>query len=423
MSKQNNDQKKNIARSFAEIGQVMFNKFLDMDLDEKKAYLKEHGITWGAEYLGIYNKKTGTVRIETLKNPFDDNPVEGAIQGRPSFNDGARLVVRLKTGRIEGKPSTPNNIFGFEYIGKLSSKRYTDLTATAVATTLQDENKKLKSKTEAQKDRISILEATLADYKAKNQLLWEDVRGQHADNEHLKRMLEKERNNNSNAAEMLRAENNILKTRLDETKKLADIIIDRNITALLHVTQISNLENILSKGIVPTAMLGPDIARNDFTRFDRKQDCSSLSIGRVNSFYFRDIVRRSDSKQTFVCIYIKPSIILDENKKYYCHHNAATSSISYQTGRGELTTPDDFENMFSDTIRYTTIEGEKVQTRKHYHENDWPTSEQAEILYEGKIEPNMILAIGFPSSEILRKSMDLLKKYGIYGMVDKSVDF
>ena len=112
-----------------------------------------------------------------------------------------------------------------------------------------------------------------------------------------------------------------------------------------------------------------------------------------------------------------------ENKKYYCHHNAATSSISFQTRKGMLTTPEDFENMFSDVVRYTTIEGQKTQTRKYYHDDDWPTSEQAEILYEGVITPDKILAVGFPSNEILKKSMGLLEKHGVDGVVDTSVNF
>lgn len=423
MAKYGTDGKKNIAKSFKELGQVMFNKFLDMGLEEKKNYLKDCGIIWGAEYLGVYHRKTQTVTIETLNNPFNNMPIEGIILGKPLFEDGARLIVRLKTGRTKGKPSTPNNIFGFEYVGRVNNKRYTDLSAAAAVKTLQEENKKYKNKIENLEYKESVLEERLADYEAKNELLLEDVREQHKRNKQLIQQLEKEREKVEGASYAIQVKNEALFRQLEETKCIADIIIKRKIDALLHVTQLNNLESILRSGIVPVSRLGREGNRNDFSRLDNKHNCSSLSVGRINGFYFRDILRRSDGRPTFVCIYVSPSILLDDNTKYYCKHNAATKSIREQTGRGQLTSAEDFENMFLETVNYIRSDGPMSHMRNNNYHDNWPTSEQAEILYEGVIQPDSILAIGFPTTKSLNDSSALLKKYGIKGVIDNTIDF
>lgn len=307
---------KYVARSFADLGDVLFKKFLDMDLTEKKDYLKGCGIVWGADYLGVYRKKKKAVIIETLENPFTGKPIEGPIIGNWSFDDGTRLAVKLRTGGVAGRTRTPDNIFGFEYVGKVGSgKRYTDLSASAATKVLQEENDKLKRKNSAQEDRIKGLEASFSDCKGKYELLLEDVQAEYESNRNLKQLLEREQSSKNAAAEKALAENEILKNKLNDIKQLADIIINRKIDALLHVTQISNLESILKDGILPTTMLGKAAARNDFARYDGKPNCTSLSIGRVNGYYFRDVMLRNECKQTFVCIYISPAILLDENTK------------------------------------------------------------------------------------------------------------
>ena len=413
-------------KSFAELNKAVnkdpFAKFLEMSTQEKAMYLKERGITWGADYLGRYCEKSKTVIIDTLENPFTGKPIQGTIHGKLTFNDGAQVVVKLKTGKIEGQKSTPNNIFGFEYIGRLSKKRYIDMTANATITILQEENKKLKSKNDSLKERVERQGEEIAEFREENKNLRNNNKDLISINENLRKEREKAETNVAKAAQDLQIENKLLREQLSENSKLATIIIDRNITELLHVTRINNLESILDKGIVPVANLGPAAERNDYDRHDRKLECSSLSVSRVNSCYFRKAAERNPG-QTYICIYIKPSILLDGNTKYYCHHNAATGSISYYTKQGFLTNAEDFEYMFADIVEYTTINGKVPRRRTSAHRDSWTTSDQAEILYEGIILPEQFTCVAFPTHESLESSMWLLNKYGLKGTVEPILRF
>ena len=219
----------------------------------------------------------------------------------------------------------------------------------------------------------------------------------------------------------------IFQRKIDEVEKknekninVSRVLIERGIKALLHVTNIDNLESILEEGLTPREYLKGEIKKLDQSRYDMMTCCSSLSVGRINFSYFESKKDELEAGTRFVCIHIDPLVLLDANEKYYCCHNAATSSIRRQTVLGELTNWYDFENIFADEISYMrSRDNEPRFVRRPYDlQADWPTSEQAEILYKGVITTNQFLSISFPTQFELEKSKALLHKFKIKGFVE-----
>lgn len=427
----------------SELADAIFNKFLSMERDEKKEYLREHGITLDGSYVGTFNLSTGRVRINELTNPFNGKIIEGKIAGRKhSFRDRERLAVKLKIGRIEGQPRTPDNIFGFEYIGVVVDQQSAPTDNRSKEERLRknaDRYKNLYEKEQSEKNYIrekySELSKVYKTVSAAN-------RKNEEDNKRLKGIVSNLRSANETIRNEHLAETALKKKlyqdldRLEKEKvdlvkvnkdnlfkaaMLAKIIIDRKITSLLHVTPLSNLNSILSEGIVPRIGLCESATFIDPERFDRMPECSSLSVGRINFRYFESKIPEWKGKMRFVCLHIDPLILLDEHIKYYCQHNAATASISRQTTMGKLTTAGDFSEMFAEQVSYIKSGSSDpiVIVRPHALESDCPTSDQAEILYKGVITASSIMAVGFSSQTELDEAKDLLHKYKKKGQVDQ----
>lgn len=104
-------------KSFYQLYGLLFDQFMEMDVDEKKRFLNERGISFGGKYIGTYDAKKDRVIIDNIKNPFTRGPVEGILINRRKYEDGSLIRVRLVTGRSDKEDPSPDNVFWLEYIG------------------------------------------------------------------------------------------------------------------------------------------------------------------------------------------------------------------------------------------------------------------------------------------------------------------
>ena len=212
--------------------------------------------------------------------------------------------------------------------------------------------------------------------------------------------------------------------RKKEKIKIKEIIKDRKIHALLHVTQLNNLESILVNGIIPVDELNDvEASINDTERMEGCRDCSSFSIGRMNKYYFGKKNRDNDYSLSFICLHIDPYILADDNEKYFCPSNAASYNVSSRIRSGGLRTSNDFQHMFDESIVAPTINRDGYWRREPAWPDSWPTDWQAEVLYQGIVHPQHILKVEFKSDEDLENSREILKKHGISGSVNYNLNF
>lgn len=169
---------------------------------------------------------------------------------------------------------------------------------------------------------------------------------------------------------------------------LEEIIKQREITKLIHVTASDNIPSIMELGIVPKKTLeqnGRSFHQNDYQRLDKHTDAICLSVSEPNNFLFKEYSKRNP-KIKYQIIEIDPKILYDSKndiskvRKIFSDYNAAS--------RYSKSSEVDFEILFQDRIRRKA----KIHTRdglESYH----PTSAQAEILFFGAIPKEYILNI------------------------------
>ena len=209
-----------------------------------------------------------------------------------------------------------------------------------------------------------------------------------------------------------------------EKSEIERFLRERSIKLLFHVTRIENLESILEKGIIPRDALPENAISNDIYRYDKKTDCNCLSVGRPNNKYFSRYIHNTEEPTAFVCLCISPNLLLDENIKYYCHHNAATSSISDDLAKEKLCTSEDFKHMFDERVEaWSPIKGDIIIARRPGDPPYCTTSIQAEILYKGVIGPESIVGVDFPDKQSCENSFEILRRYKKRGTVRKYINF
>lgn len=166
---------------------------------------------------------------------------------------------------------------------------------------------------------------------------------------------------------------------------------ERGIEYLVHFTDAANISSIKRNGLLSRAFLqrrGMEFRFNDNARWDKRLDYISLSITNPNSRVYQSFVRKG-SIQRGAFIYIDASILYKEsNDRLYCVTNAASTKCP--KGR----TLSDLERMFDDVVYFETTRG-KQQAKRYDQADNEPTHEQAEILYQGSIDPKYIIRIEY----------------------------
>lgn len=174
--------------------------------------------------------------------------------------------------------------------------------------------------------------------------------------------------------------------------QIKNFLDQRGIKYLLHFTSAENIESIKKHGILSVEELnrqGIAFSRNDVNRLDNELDYISLSITSINRQLLGSYIHTGRIKNVRV-VWISASILYEEidNPRIYCDRNAAATSCRKGTAFSDL------QNMFLDTLRYTTTIGERDYDRtRDGRANNEPTDPQSEILFKGCIPTKYILDV------------------------------
>lgn len=173
---------------------------------------------------------------------------------------------------------------------------------------------------------------------------------------------------------------------------IQDVINRRNIKYLVHFTRLENLDNILTKGIIPRNDMKDEFINpldflfddkksngtyiyNDDYRYDGKCDYSCFSIHFPNNKMFFSLRDRSKGSKWAVLIFSSEILLKYDCLFYPC--NAADSRVS-QIDISKFQGAEALERLFYKENRETYL--------KDYH----PTDVQAEVMIKGNISPSYI---------------------------------
>jgi len=197
--------------------------------------------------------------------------------------------------------------------------------------------------------------------------------------------------------------------------EILSIIETRSIKFLVHFTRSTNLDSILTLGLVPRANLERKVRNysvNDQSRWDgrTKYNCASISFPNSKMFYS---YMQADKSIKWPILLLRPQVLVED--VLFCRHNAADARISSQAN-ADLEGPGAFRNMFQETrgLSSRADQGLKVCD---------PTDVQAEVLLHGTIEPKYIGAVVFPDATIAeifkgkmgKRASALSGRNGLYG--------
>lgn len=174
--------------------------------------------------------------------------------------------------------------------------------------------------------------------------------------------------------------------------QIKNFLDQRGIKYLLHFTSADNVESIKKYGILSVEELnrrGISFTCNDSNRLDNELDYISLSVTTINRQLLGSYIHTGRIKNVQV-VWISASILYEEidNPRIYCDRNAAATSCEKGTSFSDL------QNMFQDSLSYTTTIGERDYDRERDgRANNEPTDPQAEILFKGCIPTKYILDV------------------------------
>jgi hypothetical protein len=187
--------------------------------------------------------------------------------------------------------------------------------------------------------------------------------------------------------------------RKHEIKK---IIKQRNIKYLVHFTQAENIESILKHGLLSRneALLQEiDVCFSDPFRFDNRTNSINLSIMRPNYSMFYS--KRMNIGDDWAVLLISPEVLYENDCEF--------SSTNAATGCDLSDSTESFSNMFSESVLNNA---HREVTRKEIGIPTFCTTDpQAEILVEGAINPNKIMAIAFETLTVKNRQISQIGSF------------
>ena len=173
-----------------------------------------------------------------------------------------------------------------------------------------------------------------------------------------------------------------------------EIIQQKGILKLVHVTRKDNLKSILKHGILPREELSNNKIKfiyNDQQRLDNWLNAVCVSVTKLNPHLidkFSHVYKLK--KKDWFQIHIKPSI-LTQISAIFCETNAASSiynKFRNSSKNKSLKTPEAFLRMFNKS----TLNSRGIFLRKNKKSNE-TTDNQAEVCILGKISTDYFLNI------------------------------
>ncbi len=169
--------------------------------------------------------------------------------------------------------------------------------------------------------------------------------------------------------------------------RIQEIAAQRQVTRLVHFTRLSNVESILSLGLLSVQDLNKrniPFLENDTLRLDGYREAISLSVSFPNYMYFYR--KRQELEGSWAVLELAPEILWQKDCAF-CVINAAAQQIR-ALSLEELKDPESFAKMFGDC---------GISRDRLAIPNDYPTNPQAEVLVFENIEPSYIKRIAVPS--------------------------
>ena len=183
-----------------------------------------------------------------------------------------------------------------------------------------------------------------------------------------------------------RRDEQITNNKRNNKLEIINILKNRNITKLIHFTDIRNMPSILEHGILPPKRLkedGIEPHSNDPNRFDNQLEGISVSVMKRNQHVLKKFHNR-DPRQ-WVEIEINPDVAVTKNCLFY---QTNASNGKYKDVKEEyLRSSKAFASMFDDHV-ITKGKTYKRDNKKSFE----PTDEQAEIIVRWKIPKRKILS-------------------------------
>ena len=183
-----------------------------------------------------------------------------------------------------------------------------------------------------------------------------------------------------------RRDEQITNNKRNNKLEIINILKNRNITKLIHFTDVRNMPSILEHGILPPKRLkedGIEPHSNDPNRFDNQLEGISVSIMKRNQHVLKKFHNR-DPRQ-WVEIEINPDVAVTKNCLFY---QTNASNGKYKDVNEEyLRSSKAFASIFDEQV-ITKGKTYKRDNKKSYE----PTDEQAEIIVRWKIPKRKILS-------------------------------
>lgn len=182
-------------------------------------------------------------------------------------------------------------------------------------------------------------------------------------------------------------------------ERIREIVDNLGIPALVHFTQLTNLESILKRGLLCRDDIDGEVEVNDELRLDGRPNTISTSIAFPNSRMF---YKYRQEKDGLWCVVGISKRVLWEHECLFCKHNAADARISCLSDK-ELSTPEALLSMYDELNGVDSRAEQKLRTYD-------PTDVQAEVLVKGNIPPKFIVGVVFPDRPSKDKYSHLTSK-------------
>ena len=180
-------------------------------------------------------------------------------------------------------------------------------------------------------------------------------------------------------------------------KEIMAFLRERKIKYLVHFTQFENLNAILNDGLTPRLDLiksDKESRFNDSTRFDGCTDCSCMSVEYPNIWLLERYRKRNPSSRW--AILMLDAELLTNHTNFYARHNAGSNEISGMIRM--CSTIEDLREMYTEFFTLHLSSEDRFISRDKLTDFPYlPTSDQAEILVQGRIDQREIRSIIFQS--------------------------
>lgn len=167
---------------------------------------------------------------------------------------------------------------------------------------------------------------------------------------------------------------------------MKDAVKGKEIEHVWHFTRLSNLDGILSNGLINRQSIlesGLPSEFNDDYRLDRHEDSICCSLGHPNyKMFYR--LRQENPDSEWVVIVLKPSILWKKNCAF-CVTNAASNEVTcipVEQRKGVAA----FHQLFNEAF------GKPLRSELGISDS-CPTDPQAEVLVFGNIETKYIIGV------------------------------